>query len=144
MPRVPFGLFADIEEDVARRRTRGGRSSVELLDAARLLSRGRIGRRVTTHIVVADDRELLSKALGLFGVCRQDHDRRTERDGRAHTDRERIVGQTLSAPGRCPAPKTCGGRGSIRTMLGSISRTNGKRARDATDAPLVLIARTLG
>src|SRR5438034_991733 len=51
---------------------------------------------------------------------------------------------TFSAPGRCPAPKTCGGRGSIRTMFGSISRTNGRRARDAADAPLVLIARTLG
>src|SRR5439155_22348895 len=51
---------------------------------------------------------------------------------------------TLSAPGRWPAPKICGGRGSIRTTSGPISRTNGNRVRVAAGAPLLFTSRTLG
>ena len=88
MPLIPLGLFTDVEKDGACASSFGGRSSVELLDAPSLLPTRRNRRRVAPNVVVADDGELLTKTLGLFGIRREDDDRRPERNSGAHPDRE--------------------------------------------------------
>ena len=88
MPLVPLGLFTHVEEDRAGVSSFGGRSSVELLDAPDLLFIRRSWRGVAPHFVIADDSELLAKTLGLFGIRREDHDRRPERNGGADANRE--------------------------------------------------------